>query len=287
MLIYVSIATWNRYNGDSSEELFFLLILQFIFVLTDCTGDDFVLGGEPAEPKEFAFMARLGNRNGKNVTNWLCGGTLINNRVVLTAAHCLYSEIGAVNMVRLGELDFDEKTEDADPEDFGVQSATAHPGYNPPNVYNDIALIELDRVVTLSRYKQPACLPLDNGDRVDKFIAIGWGAVSLEGSDSSLLLKVELHNYGNDCPTAKDIEELPNGFNASTQLCIGSAERKDTCNGDSGGPALSFNTKDPCLYRIMGITSIGNSCGHPNSPTFYTRVHFYLNWIKQQIEKSK
>ncbi|KAM8707118.1 hypothetical protein ACLKA7_011250 [Drosophila subpalustris] len=242
-----------------------------------------IVGGKPAEPKEFPYMARLGNRNSDNKTDWFCGGTLISNQLVLTAAHCLYSESGAVNVVRLGELDFDSDKDDAQPEDFGVRNSTEHPDYEHGLLYNDIAIVQLDRGVRFSVYKLPACLPFEDGKRIDSFIATGWGHTKFAGVSSSRLLKVKLDGFDGDCSTAEDIDELPNGYNTSTQLCIGSSERKDTCNGDSGGPVVVYHADYPCMHHVMGITSSGIGCGIPNVPSLYTRVHFYLDWIKHEI----
>ncbi|EDX16023.1 GD11950, partial [Drosophila simulans] len=97
---------------------------------------------------------------------------------------------------------------------------------------------------------------------------------------------VRLFNYGTHCRiTADRNDEFPVGYNATTQLCIGSQEHKDTCNGDSGGPVLICHDEHPCMYHVMGITSVGVACDTPDVPGMYTRVHFYLDWIKQQLAK--
>ncbi|KAH8311014.1 hypothetical protein KR044_003877 [Drosophila immigrans] len=245
-----------------------------------------IVGGQPANPKEFPHMARLGHRKSDNQTKWFCGGTLISNRLVLTAAHCLFSPNGAVNVVRLGELDFATETDDAEPEDFGVLNATEHPGFNSRELYNDIAILELDREVNFTAYKHPACLPFEDGSRQDNFIAIGWGHQKFAGKQSTMLRKVNLNNFATRCESASEIEELPNGFDANTQLCVGSSEKKDTCNGDSGGPLLTYHEEFPCMYHVVGVTSTGIHCEAPNVPSLYTQVHHYLGWIKQKLAES-
>jgi len=199
----------------------------------------------------------------------------------------LYSYFsGAVNVVRLGELDFASDIEDAQPEDFGVRNITEHPDFTHGLLYNDIAILELDRPVNFSVYKHPACLPFDDGHRHDNFIAIGWGHKKFAGKESTKLLKVNLNNFENRCGAVNDIDELPNGYDVNTQLCVGSPESKDTCNGDSGGPLLIYHEKFPCMYHVMGITSLGFGCDTANVPSVYTRVHHYLAWIKEQMAKT-
>ncbi|XP_016952777.1 serine protease snake [Drosophila biarmipes] len=275
---------------ETSEFSFLIENAPIIYKTLDkCTSyAPLVIGGGPALPKEFPHAARLGHREDNGEVEWFCGGTLISNLHVLTAAHCLYSPQGSVNIVRLGDLEFDTNNDDADPEDFTVKNFTIHPGYNHPAIYNDIAVVRLGKPVTFNEYKHPACLPFVDGRSVGSFIAIGWGQLEIvPRTENKQLQKVKLYNYKTRCSmTADKNEELPEGYNATTQLCIGSSEHKDTCNGDSGGPVLIYHKDYPCMYHVMGITSIGVACDTPDLPAMYTRVHFYLDWIKQQLAEN-
>lgn len=194
---------------------------------------------------------------------------------------------GEINVVRLGELDFDSDSDDAQPEDFDVHSLKEHPSYQYPLLYHDIAIVKLKDTVNFDYYKLPACLPCTGSIRNQLLTAIGWGHTTFAGKDSSWLLKVHLKDFGNRCLTGTEIEELPRGFNDSSQLCIGSTERKDTCNGDSGGPVLINHVEPRCRHRVIGITSSGIGCGTPNVPSIYTRVYFYVDWIRREINKSQ
>nr|XP_036674693.1 serine protease snake [Drosophila suzukii] len=248
-----------------------------------------IVGGQPAQPREFPHMARLGRRQvqGSRV-DWFCGGALISERFVLTAAHCLESERGEVNIVRLGELNFDTSEDDAAPKDYGVSGYLAHPGYKDPELYHDIGIIKLMEDVIFDLYKHPACLPFQDERFSNSFIAVGWGSTGVADKPSSELLKVKLDRYGDQvCKKllTRQREEFPQGFDVNNQLCVGSELARDTCYGDSGGPLLMYHQEYPCMYHVVAITSVGLSCGSPGVPGIYTRVYPYLNWITQAMAK--
>ncbi|XP_036343140.1 serine protease snake-like [Rhagoletis pomonella] len=246
-----------------------------------------IVGGTPASPREFPHIARLGREEKDRSIEWFCGGTLVSDKYVLTAAHCLSSSRGEVNVVRLGELEFEKESDDAQPEDIRVRRYVEHKNYESGTIYNDIALIELDRAVNFDAYKHPACLPTTSGDEFEKFVAIGWGSIHFADADSKKLLKVTLHRFDfHSCQRiteSGDVDQLPRGVDNRSQICAGSNEAKDTCSGDSGGPLLAYHPSFPCMYTIVGVTSFGMGCGTPNQPGVYTRVYNFINWIRDTV----
>ncbi|XP_072387168.1 uncharacterized protein [Diabrotica undecimpunctata] len=251
-----------------------------------------VAGGVLSLPKQFPHMALIGF-GPEDDKKWLCGGSIISENFILTAAHCLSStEYGAAKWVHLGDLDLSTDQDDAEPQDFNITKAIAHPSYVSSSRYNDIALIQLDRNIRITPYVQIACLETikDIHDSYVNMTAAGWGKDEFAGEQSTFLLHVKLNEVTTeDCNNLfSDVDKsvLPNGIDGDTMICAGGEIGKDTCEGDSGGPLQVKNSKKYNYgtgYRIVGITSFGKACGITRTPSIYTRVSYYLDWIERIV----
>ncbi|XP_017482234.1 PREDICTED: trypsin-1-like isoform X2 [Rhagoletis zephyria] len=241
-----------------------------------------IYGGERAAPKEFQSIALLGSKDqASGQIEWQCGGTLISERFVISAAHCWRRKI---NVIRLGELDHSTTTDGTQTQDFTVRNAIVHPMYYFER-YNDIALVELDRDATLNEYVLPACLP--SKDAIYKsFTAVGWGETEKKIS-STHLLKVKLDLFaGDECTASVTAQtELEWGVRVRTQICAGSHQSGfDTCYGDSGGPLYVPHPSYPCMLQLAAITSFGYEiCGTADIPSINTKVNLYLDWIENVV----
>lgn len=234
-----------------------------------------VIGGENAKPRQFPHMAALGF--GKiNSIKWGCGGSLISDHFILTAAHCTSGIHGRVKFVQLGDIKLDGTSSKL----FFVRKIYVPKDYRPTVKYNDIALLQLNKPVKFSPEIFPACLE-DVKDGFLKFDVqgLGWGKTEND-AQSEILQVVNLEYFDNCFDVIKRNRFIPSGIKEESQICFGhKTEMKDTCGGDSGGPLNYFDG----TYKVFGITSFGKDCAVIGYPAVYTRVSYFINWIEDIV----
>ncbi|CAH0678183.1 unnamed protein product [Spodoptera exigua] len=251
-----------------------------------------VVGGVDAALGDFPWMALLGYKSKRTgTTNWLCGGSLISSRHVLTAAHCIHNHEEDLYVVRLGELDLAKEDEGATPVDVLIKQKVKHEQYSATSFTNDIGILILDHDVTFTELIKPICMPKDEKLRATTFedynpLIAGWGHTEFRGAAATHLQVLQLPVVGNDfcmqaysAYKAQKIDERV--------LCAGYKQGgKDACQGDSGGPLMQpiwSPTSHKTYFYQIGVVSYGKKCAEANFPGVYSRVTHFIPWIEQKV----
>ncbi|XP_043642074.1 serine protease grass [Drosophila teissieri] len=236
-----------------------------------------IVRGKEALLKSAPFMAYL--YNGSQIH---CGGTIISNKYILTAAHCMRLYL----KVRLGEHDITRNPDcqaggscSPSVEEFDIVLATKSKNFGR-HLVNDIALLKLSRIIRFNVHIQPICLLLNPAaaPNVQEFQAFGWGQT--ESSHAANVLQTTfLTRYDNNY--CRSVLHVPMTDN---QLCVG-FQGSDTCSGDSGGPLVTKVKYDGVWRHVqLGIVSFGdNKC---QSPGVYTYVPNYIRWIQSVMQSN-
>jgi len=242
-----------------------------------------IIGGVDAYYGEVPWQALIKESRFFGLLNYRkCGGILISNKWVLTAAHCQAGWFGSLDVI-LGEHDINKFR--ADPNDSKLirkaQRVIIHPGFNRFLLSDDIALIELEDTVEFGDNIQPICLPeIDEDFSGQMGFVSGWGYTSYRlGTLPNVLQIAKVPILTNDeCEKMYRKAGYVRGV-TETMVCAGYPEGGiDSCEGDSGGPLMIRRPDNS--WVLVGIVSNGIRCAEPNLPGIYTRVSKFINWIQ-------
>ncbi|XP_037544049.1 serine protease 27-like [Nematolebias whitei] len=230
-----------------------------------------IIGGQNAPVGSWPWQAVF-----KLYGSFFCGGSLITNQWVLTAAHCLTSNDVTGIQVHLGV----HSLSGSNPNEVirSLDQIICHPQYNGQTYENDICLVKLSNPVNFTDYVSPTCLASDNSTFDDGLST--W--ITGFGSTSDILQEVAVPIVGNNACTCylQDFAGI-----TENMICAGKlAGGKDTCQGDSGGPLM---THDGFAWVQAGVVSFGDGCALPKRPGVYTRVSQYHEWISDNIKGTK
>ncbi|XP_033225050.1 venom serine protease 34-like isoform X2 [Belonocnema kinseyi] len=238
-----------------------------------------IVGGENTGVNEYPMMAGIVDLLYVHV---FCGGSIISNKHVLTAAHCLRNRDADELAVLIGDHDL-TTGRDANASLFRIYNYVLHPSFSltKRNSDFDIAIITVTDIIQFTNEVGPACLPFQhNHDSFSGSLVelLGWGSTEFAGPTADILQKAKV--------SVINLSECVRSNPAITdhQLCT-LTKGKDACQFDSGGPVLWQN---PTTSRIVivGIISHGIACGI-NIPSVNTRVGAFLDWIVSETQGSK
>ncbi|KAM6216920.1 chymotrypsin-like elastase family member 2A [Rhynchocyon petersi] len=234
-----------------------------------------VVGGEDALPNSWPWQVSL-QYSSSGQWRHTCGGSLIDNNWVLTAAHCISSSRTYRVVLGRHSLSTDEPGSVA----ISVSKLVVHEKWNPSKLSNgnDIALLKLANPVSLSDKIQLACLPPAGSILPNNFACYvtGWGRLQTNGALPDILQQGRLLVV--DYATCSS----PGWWGSSVKtnmVCAGGDGVISSCNGDSGGP-LNCQAANG-QWEVHGVVSFGSSlgCNYYHKPSVFTRVSDYIDWI--------
>ena len=244
-----------------------------------------VVGGQDAQAHAWpwqVYISICGTFYGMMECN-VCGGSLISNKWIVTAAHCVPAQ--PRGRLYVGAHDLQNRVYQT----YSMGEMIRHPRWNFPGKFeNDIALTSpANGELMHIDFKQssPICLPHEDNCFSDDVTCVvtGWGLTNERGNLANTLqvVGVKLMNR-EQCKTYTGY-----GHIADSMICAGFKEGKyDACSGDSGGPLVCRMSAGQAkgAWVLHGVVSWGYGCARPGSPGIYTDVKHYLPWIKNMTE---
>jgi len=274
------ISSMNIMNNNKAGVLLISIVL--LQAWEGLAGNNRIIGpgNKHFRQNSFPWLVRIQGRRDIPHTNMYqkstCGGTLLNSRTVLSAAHCMFWDKKKTQPIQMIILYLGEHN--SNKMEFGEKEVNAaryvlHPYFNKKTLDNDFAIIYMDEVIRESNIIQYACLSRLNTRYANTPVtAAGWGAIHAGGAAVDIARKVDLVTVSNrDC-------NYVYGKITDNMICA-SGYGKGACQGDSGGPLMIKGRENV----VIGVTSfVAQGCNmNDDHPSVFARVSSQLHWIKR------
>ena len=238
---------------------------------------ELIVGGYSAAKGRYPYFAEVQFYRVNGAESTTCGGTLVAQDIILTAAHCYDSGNFSLasSFVRVG---IEDKTVTTGYYQAYMEKVIPHPSYNSSSTSfkDDVLVIKLKTAIT-----QVAPVTLNTNSAVPAVdapeIVFGFGDTSFEGTSSNVLLEVGVN--------AVSYTTCNNHYRTifDAGMICGYSSGKASCQGDSGGPIILAGSSSAATDIQVGIVSFAEGCAKIDVPSVYTRVSYYEGWIHSQI----
>ena len=268
----------DDFLSDPRNVEFFLQQLQ--------RGEGRIVGGQDVLIRDYPWQISL-QLTPQYGGAHMCGGTIIDDVWILTAAHCLVVDQNGndfyltPNHVRI-RAGFTSMSNPEQGSYYSVEEIFVYPDYSTNDYENDIALIRLNNEIDLSDSNKAKVGIVTQEDADNGLTDVGvmtkvsgWGALSFGGPAPDILQAIDVpivHVSNTSYPPSW----------ITPDMILAGAPGQDACQGDSGGPMVVSDGEG--WYKVGGVVSWGNGCGLPNYPGVYARVSFFENWIRGIVE---
>ncbi|XP_013133131.1 PREDICTED: trypsin, alkaline C-like [Papilio polytes] len=229
-----------------------------------------IVGGSTTTISQYPYAAAMLFSWGGSSYWQSCGGTILNNRSVLSAAHCFFRNTANQWRIRVGSTNANSGGTV-----HNTNRIIMHPNYNFRTQDHDVAILRASSNFGFNNNVRAASIAGSNYNLGYNQVvwAIGWGAIAYKGQSSEQLRHVQIWTINqNTCRNNYAARGLTitNNMLCSGWLGVGG---RDQCQGDSGGPLIHNNV-------VVGVCSWGHECALPNFPGVNARVSRYTSWIQ-------
>ncbi|CAH3979395.1 unnamed protein product [Pieris brassicae] len=256
-----------------------IILYTGLFTISVSSMSSRIIDGEQSERNSRPYQVALYLRVGTTGQLGFCGGSLIDPRWVITAAHCCFHDEVIVDNVQaiLGAYSLYDRYENGR-RILNVEEIIVHPDWDPMTFTNDLALLKLANVVQITESINIARLPYlnisDNNFAGQAGTASGWGIAAPQVTFVSPTLRQKTMTViTNQLCNATMFDQLPEN------VVCGLSSFSGTCKGDNGGPlTVVYHVTEEDI--LIGVATFIDSTGcNDNLPSVFTRVQLFLPWI--------